>query len=319
MRSRKGFLETYHLQDSVTSLKSILLYLCPKRDKAFWSGLSSLGREVVSRALLMPEFHPFTVEVCQSADSKGEKMNDFDVDVNAKDADGKTPLHHAAAKNAYKKTTILLERGADVNEKDKLGKTPLHYAAENNAYQTATLMLKYGADPNIYNNDDWRNGTPLHYAAYKNAHNTAKVLLEHGADINAKAKYGDTALHNTKWNDAHNTAKVLLENGALVNAEDDLSSTPLHSIAWKNAHETAKVLLEHGADINAKNTFGKTPSSRLQRTRLTKQQGCCSKMVRTLMKRITMAIHHLSRQYPLLRSEISIYRMINTDRICQRP
>jgi ankyrin repeat protein len=43
-------------------------------------------------------------------------------DVNAKDEDGETPLHHAGTKEV---TELLIAKGADVNAKNNNGRTPL--------------------------------------------------------------------------------------------------------------------------------------------------------------------------------------------------
>ena len=70
-------------------------------------------------------------------------------DVNAKQDDGWSPLHVAAAFNPSPAVLeVLLKAGADVNAKDKDGETPLHFAAALNP-STAVLeiLLNAGADP----------------------------------------------------------------------------------------------------------------------------------------------------------------------------
>ena len=48
--------------------------------------------------------------------------------VNAKDDDGSTPLHYAAAKSNKEVNELLIVEGADVNAKDEDGETPLVFA-----------------------------------------------------------------------------------------------------------------------------------------------------------------------------------------------
>ena len=50
-------------------------------------------------------------------------------DVNAKNKEGKTPLHHAADEGHQEVVEMLIANGADVNAKEKDGNTPLSWAA----------------------------------------------------------------------------------------------------------------------------------------------------------------------------------------------
>jgi len=51
-------------------------------------------------------------------------------DINAKDKDGWTPLHHAAIEGQKEVAELLIAKGADINAKKKDGWTPLHLAAD---------------------------------------------------------------------------------------------------------------------------------------------------------------------------------------------
>src|SRR6516225_5427257 len=69
---------------------------------------------------------------------------DAGLDVNARDADGNTPLLLAAVYAGPECVELLLKKGADVNAKNKFEATPLHRAATN--YEKAKLLIDAGAD-----------------------------------------------------------------------------------------------------------------------------------------------------------------------------
>jgi len=56
---------------------------------------------------------------------------------------------------------VLIEKGAEVDAKDREGKTPLHIAAEQVDRDFAEFLLKNGADINAEDNDG---NTPIYYA-----------------------------------------------------------------------------------------------------------------------------------------------------------
>ena len=73
-------------------------------------------------------------------------------DINAKDAQLKTPLHYSTEKNNYETLNILINyEGIDVNLIDKEGNTPIHYAIFNNHSRSIKKLIQYHAKLNIRN------------------------------------------------------------------------------------------------------------------------------------------------------------------------
>ena len=76
-------------------------------------------------------------------------------DPNARDGDGFTPLHRAAAHSQTPETvTALVNAAADPNARDVFGLTPLHRAAAfSQTPEIVTALVNAGADPNARNED----------------------------------------------------------------------------------------------------------------------------------------------------------------------
>jgi ankyrin repeat protein/HEAT repeat protein len=81
---------------------------------------------------------------------------------NAKDKDGRTPLHIATKKGQEEVARFLITKGANVNIKDKAGRTPLHVAVQYARKELAELLIAKGADILAKDKDG---NTPLHLAA----------------------------------------------------------------------------------------------------------------------------------------------------------
>ncbi|KAI1695768.1 ankyrin repeats (many copies) domain-containing protein [Ditylenchus destructor] len=98
----------------------------------------------------------------------------------AVDGKGRTALHIAAANNAIDVAYTLKENGANVDAKDKDGRTPLHLVATmertfvERAYDITGHLLRGGANKDATDNNQQ---TPLHLAAIHNADNVAYKLI----------------------------------------------------------------------------------------------------------------------------------------------
>ena len=208
--------------------------------------------------------------------------------VNARDANGDTPLHQAVRTKAGKAIVQYLANSeADLNARNSNGDSILYTAVELNNKEAGVYLIEQGADiysrnsedfsplrlamlkggeirdwfmsKKVINGSDGNGNTPLHYAAEWKYDENIKYIISKGGDINKKNAVGQTPLYNAAKDNSVSTIKLIIENGANPNARDLLNNTPLHhSVQW-NTLEATKVLISMGAIVDAKNTSGKTP------------------------------------------------------------
>ncbi len=119
-------------------------------------------------------------------------LRDVNIDVNLKDAVGRTPLRIAAEKGDIRTAIFLLENGADVNITDANGNTPLIFMINKTGNLEITKhFIEKGAAVNTQN----RTGeTALMYAAWRGYTDIVALLLENRADATLKNGHGETAL-----------------------------------------------------------------------------------------------------------------------------
>jgi hypothetical protein len=143
-----------------------------------------------------------TVEQLVDAISKGniKDLEDLlsQIDINAKDNDGKTPLHHAVINNTNCRKEVfdalLNNPNIDVNIADNNGHTALHCAVNcrdsENYIEKVKMLLDYKCfDINAVDNDG---DTPLHIAADKDDGEMFEVLENAGANSNIKNRLKNT-------------------------------------------------------------------------------------------------------------------------------
>ncbi|EKG14387.1 hypothetical protein MPH_08376 [Macrophomina phaseolina MS6] len=109
-----------------------------------------------------------------------------EVEVDAKDHMGETPLHWACKwPNApVQLIRLLLKNGADLNAQDKESQAPLYEACSVGNNAVARYLLSEGAD---INDDDTKKDTALHAAIYTGNLSVVKTLVEHNSEKLAKA------------------------------------------------------------------------------------------------------------------------------------
>jgi ankyrin repeat protein len=185
----------------------------------------------------------------------------------------------------------LIGKGVDVEAKDALGRTALHWTCVAN--NEALLRTLLGSESSTsspraqVNCVDGRMKTPLHLAVSHKRIALAQILLERGALINPRSDGGWTPLHNACIQDKKDKPKtqetqeererresqedqdrqdrtslvqLLLKFKADANAELINGRTPLHVAAETGHVEAARCLLDQPRIRRAvKDRFGNTP------------------------------------------------------------
>jgi ankyrin repeat protein len=194
--------------------------------------------------------------------SKIENLISAGVIIDAQDKDKQyTLLHWATYNRHYEIVQLLLKQlEININAQDRYGNTPLHLAAKKDYSEIVQLLLR---QETINVNAQNRYGnTPLHSAVMANSYESANFLLNHpGIKIETKDNGGNTPLHRAVFEDNIEFTELLLNHSADVNATDNNGNTPLFLTIYYNhinSSKIAKLLIEHDADVNIKNRHGNT-------------------------------------------------------------
>uniref|UniRef100_A0A8R7U298 Ankyrin-1 n=1 Tax=Triticum urartu TaxID=4572 RepID=A0A8R7U298_TRIUA len=183
----------------------------------------------------------------------------FDINTEANDDSGMTPLACAVLRDKSVTMEYLLDKGANPNKQDNKRFTPLHYATKEGNNRLVRLLLSKGASVDVLSSE----GTPLHVAASYGKSGIIQILLQHNADPNTvSADLGTpmaavlcVASGRITESDALKCMKLLVKAGADLNCANP--DTPLVIATSKDLSECVEYLLEVGADANIPSNQGR--------------------------------------------------------------
>ncbi|WP_264686029.1 MULTISPECIES: ankyrin repeat domain-containing protein [unclassified Wolbachia] len=216
--------------------------------------------------------------------------------VNAKDKDGKTPLHYASCSvHHLGMVKYLISKGADIDVKDNSGRTPEDEERYTNSDTMRQVFMQAHLDKELLltvkNEKDLKTISDLiakdiddrthggFYYTWSGNLGTVEFLVSKDVSVNATDKYGCTLLHWAALKGHSDIAKFLVDKEANVNAKDILGRTPIHFAVMNNHkdiqdvygrgstyttaessdEEVIQLFLMRGASINEADKNGETP------------------------------------------------------------
>jgi ankyrin repeat protein len=102
--------------------------------------------------------------------------------INARDRNGRTPLHIAVRLEEKDVADLLISKGADINARDALGKTPLHLAVFDQNQEMIALLLGKCANMNVRDNDGLTPLEAVQRQSYRGPHYNVTIALFESAE-----------------------------------------------------------------------------------------------------------------------------------------
>ena len=174
-------------------------------------------------------------------------------DPRATDAEGNTPLHHAARSSDPGVAALLRDAGAEMDALNADGVSPLGTACSTGNWRLARFLLERGAKTEPVG------GQPVLLAAAGTEEDDAagvQLLLRHKARVDARDARGRSALHEAAFAGHAGICQTLLDAGADANARDGEGRTPLLDAARAGALVALEALVAAKAEVQASDGQG---------------------------------------------------------------
>ena len=175
-------------------------------------------------------------------------------DPRATDAEGNTPLHHAARSSDPGVAALLRDAAAELDARNAEGITPLGIACAAGNWRLARFLLERGAKAEL------EGATPALLPAAGGEEDEAagvQLLLKHKARVDARDARGRSALHEAARAGHVEILAALLAAGADAHARDASARTPLLDAAQGGRLGAVDALAAARADATAVDAQGR--------------------------------------------------------------
>lgn len=166
------------------------------------------------------------------------------------DADGNTPLHHAALCAEAAVAAILVDAQAPLEARNRNQATPLAVAAGAANWPLLRFLVEHGALADT--------ALPAAAGIADDDPEGVQTLLKHKAHANAVDALGASALTHAAREGHPQIARALLDAGANAATADRYGTTPLMEAARAGATGIVALLAEKQPDVHAADQHGRT-------------------------------------------------------------
>ena len=178
------------------------------------------------------------------------------VNLNTKDAEGRTPIHYAALYGHSTMVDILISAKAEIDLEDNNGETPLFFAVRSQQPEIIGTLLVAKADPKKRNK---REETLVRIATQTKSVHIVKVLIEKDAILgHVKKERLDSLLLAVQLGSVEIMSCIADEQSSSTEKYAEYKLSPLILAASKGYTELCKSLLGSGSSIDEQDEEGLT-------------------------------------------------------------
>jgi ankyrin repeat protein len=180
-------------------------------------------------------------------EKKIQSLIDSGVNINRRDAKGRTLLFELSAKRRIESIKILIKNGIEINAEDNYGKTVLSEAADKIDGMMICFLLENGSSVNHMNSSG---RTVLQDAVLEENDKVFNILMSQNPDLSLTDNYGRTVLFDAVEGGNLEIIKEVIHNIDDINIVDNKGQTALFYSVLKEKDIVTKFLISNGMDVN---------------------------------------------------------------------